>query len=116
MATRSRCRTGNLAEAVYTDEHGEAYVQFNPDAGNVLTPDSNGRCDIYTGSLVGNATITATSVYPDQVPTWDGGIKISNALAKTVDFVPSKILACVPKGTNEAFCVETVKDLAGQPR
>ena len=36
-------------------------------------------------------------------------------LAKTVDFVPSKVLACVPKGTNEAFCVETVKDLAGNP-
>jgi hypothetical protein len=107
--------TGNLSQAVYTDEHGEAYVQFNPDAGNVLTPDSNGRCDIYTGSLVGNATITATSVYPDQVPTWDGSNKVSNTLAKTVDFVPSKILACVPKGTNEAFCVETVKDLAGNP-
>jgi hypothetical protein len=107
--------TGNLSQAVYTDEHGEAYVQFNPDAGNVLTPDSNGRCDIYTGSLVGNATITATSVYPDQVPTWDGSSKVSNTLAKTVDFVPSKILACVPKGTNEAFCVETVKDLAGNP-
>ncbi len=107
--------TGNLSQAVYTDEHGEAYVQFNPDEGNVLTPDSNGRCDIYTGSLVGNATITANSVYPDQIPTWDGGNKVSNTLAKTVDFVPSKVLACVPKGTNEAYCVETIKDLEGNP-
>ena len=107
--------TGNLSEAVYTDEHGEAYVQFNPNEGNVLTPDSNGRCDIYTGSLVGNATITAQSVYPDQIPSYDPGIKVSNVLTKTVDFVPSKVLACVPKGTNEAFCVETIKDLAGNP-
>jgi hypothetical protein len=107
--------TGNLSQAVYTDEHGEAYVQFNPDMGNVLTPDSNGRCDIYTGSLVGNATITATSVYPDQVPTWDGSPKVSNTLAKTVDFDPSKVLACVPKGTNEAYCVETIKGLEGNP-
>ena len=107
--------TGNLAEAVYTDEHGEAYVQFNPDEGNVLTLGSNHRCDIYTGSLVGTASITATSVYPDQVPTWDGASKDSNTLTKTVDFVPSKTLACIKKDINEAYCVETIKDLAGNP-
>src|SRR5206468_2151553 len=31
------------------------------------------------------------------------------------DFVPSKTLVCMPKDVNEAFCVETVKDLAGNP-
>ena len=62
-----------------------------------------------------HATITANSVYPDQVPSWDGSSKLSNTLTKTVNFDPSKVLSCVPKGTNEAYCVETVKGLEGNP-
>ena len=108
--------TGNTGVAVYTDEHGEAYVQFNPDVGIVLTPDSNGRCDIYGPAPVGTATITATAVYPDQPVLWDGGNKTSSpALTKTVNFASSKVLNCVPKSKNEAFCVETILDLDGNP-
>ncbi len=108
--------TGATGVAVYTDEHGEAYVQFNPDVGIVLTPDSNGRCDIYGPAPVGKATITATAVYPDQPVLWDGGNKTSSpALTKTVNFASSKVLNCVKKSTNEAFCVETILDLDGNP-
>ena len=112
--------TGNLSEAVYTDEHGEAYVQFNPDTGNVLPSDGRSgytkhRCDVDTGSLVGTASITASAEYPDQVPSWDAGTKDSNTLLKKVMFVPSKTLVCIRKDTNEAYCVETIKDLAGNP-
>jgi hypothetical protein len=107
--------TGSTGVAVYTDEHGEAYVKFLPDVGIVLTPDSNGRCDIYGPAPVGHATITATSVYPDQPVLWDGSPKTSNPLAKTVNFASSKVLSCVPKSTNEAFCVEKITDLDGNP-
>jgi hypothetical protein len=107
--------TGNQSVAVYTDEHGEAYVKFLPDVGIKLTPDTNGRCDIYGPAPVGHATIAATSVYPDQPVLWDGSPKTSNSLAKTVNFASSKVLSCVPKSTNEAFCVETITDLEGNP-
>lgn len=111
--------TGITNLAVYTDEHGEAYVQFNPDVGIKLTPDSDGRCDIYdpTHPTVGHATITATSVYPDQVPLWDGNGagKTSTPLTKTVNFASSKILNCIAKSSNEAYCVETILDQEGNP-
>ncbi len=106
---------GATGVAVYTDEHGEAYVQYNPYPGIVLTPDSNGRCDIYGPAPVGHSTITATSVYPDQPVLWDGGSKTSNALAKTVNYASSKVLNCVAKSRNEAFCVETILDPQGNP-
>jgi hypothetical protein len=106
---------GATGVAVYTDEHGEAYVQYNPYPGIVLTPDSNGRCDIYGPAPVGHSTITATSVYPDQPVLWDGGNKTSNPLAKTVNYASSKVLNCVAKSRNEAFCVETILDPQGNP-
>jgi hypothetical protein len=107
--------TGKTGVAVYTDEHGEAYVKYIPDHGIVLTPDSNGRCDIYGPAPVGHSTISATSVYPDQPVLWDQGSKTSNVLTKTVNFASSKVLNCIPKSKNEAFCVETIKDLWGNP-
>lgn len=113
---------GDTAVAVYTDEHGQAMVQFNPanedGEGIYLTPDSNGRCDVYTGSLTGTATIQAKSVYPAQQPadpSNSGKPKLSDPITKTVNFIPSKTLNCVPKGTNEAFCVESVTDFEGNP-
>ena len=90
-------------------------MQYNPYPGIVLTPDSNGRCDIYGPAPVGHSTITATSVYPDQPVLWDGGNKTSNALAKTVNYASSKVLNCVAKSRNEAFCVETILDPQGNP-
>jgi hypothetical protein len=54
-------------------------------------------------------------VYPDQPVLWDGSNKTSNALAKTVNYASSKILNCIPKSTNEAFCVETILDPQGNP-
>ena len=113
---------GNTQVAVYTDEHGQAYVQFNPanqdGEGIYLTPDSNGRCDVYSGSLVGTATIQAESVYPAQQPADPGNSgkpKLSGIITKTVNFTPSKVLNCIPKSTNEAYCVETVTDFEGNP-
>jgi hypothetical protein len=107
--------TGDDSVAVYTDEHGEAYVQFNPNTGINATVDSNGRCDFYKPGLLGTATISALSIYPDQPVQWDHFSKKSATLTKTVNHLANKTLACVPKGPNEAFCVETVVDLEGNP-
>jgi hypothetical protein len=107
--------TGATGVAVYTDEHGEAYVQYNPYPGIVLTPDSDGRCDIYGPAPVGHSTITATSVYPDQPVLWDGSSKTSNALTKSVNYASSKVLNCIAKSTDEAYCVETILDPQGNP-
>jgi len=107
--------TGDDSDAVYTDEHGEAYIQYNPNTGLNLTPDSNGRCDFYHPGLLGTSTIQARSIYPDQPVLWDHNNKLSNTLTKTVNHLANKTLVCVPKGPNEAFCVETVVDLEGNP-
>jgi hypothetical protein len=107
--------SGDDSVAVYTDEHGEAYVQFNPNTGINLTPDPNGRCDFYHPGLLGMATIQARSIYPDQPVQWDHNSKLSGTLTKTVNHLANKTLSCVPKGPNEAFCVETIVDLEGNP-
>ena len=100
--------------AVYTDEHGEAFVAYNPNTGFRWNADSNGRCDLIPGRL-GTATITAEGLYPDQPVLWDQASKVSNSIVKTVNSLASKTLACVPKGLNEMFCVETILDIQGRP-
>ena len=100
--------------AVYTDEHGEAFVAYNPNTGFRWNADSNGRCNL-APALSGTATITAEGIYPDQPVLWDQASKVSNSLTKTVNSLASKTLACVPKGLNEMFCVETILDIQGRP-
>src|SRR5581483_5678157 len=48
-------------------------------------------------------------------PSNAGSPKLSNTLTKTVKFAPLKVLNCIPKGVNEAYCVETVTDFEGNP-
>ena len=100
--------------AVYTDEHGEAFVSYNPNTGFRFTADSNGRCPLTPGTL-GTASITAEALYPDQPVLWDQASKVSNTIVKTVNSLASKTLSCVPKGPNEMFCVETIRDIQGLP-
>lgn len=100
--------------AVYTDEHGEAFVAYNPNTGFRWNADSNGRCNLTPGTL-GTATITAEALYPDQPVLWDQASKVSNSIVKTVNSLASKTLGCVPKGLNEMFCVETILDIQGRP-
>jgi hypothetical protein len=100
--------------AVYTDEHGQAFVTYNPNTGFRWNADSNGRCDLVPGPL-GSAAITAEALYPDQPVLWDQASKVSNMLTKTVNSLASKTLSCVPKGFNESFCVERILDIQGRP-
>jgi hypothetical protein len=108
--------TGIDSATVYTDEHGEAILQFNPDAGAVLTPDSNGRCDlgeVGAAALLGSATISAEALDPYQLTFNDP--RLSNTLTKNVFELAGKSLDCVAKSANEAFCVEVIRDIRGRP-
>lgn len=101
---------------VYTDEHFEAIVAYNPNTGFNFAVDSNGRCDLdLPANRSFTSNITATSVYPDQPVIWDQANKTSNTLVKRTNLNPSKTLNCVPKGRFEMFCVETIRDIFGRP-
>jgi hypothetical protein len=108
---------GINSATVYTDEHGEAILQFLPDVGATLTPDSNGRCDLgeisTTPALLGTATISAEALDPYQL-TFNAP-RLSNTLTKNVFELAGKSLDCVAKSANETFCVETIRDIRGNP-
>ena len=114
---------------VYTDEHGEAIVAYNPDKGFYFESDSNGLCDLgqnvpvdATGStpstpvLLGTSAVTATAYYPYKPAGLPLGL-VSNTLTKSVYGDPAKFLRCIPKDsrTDVMFCVEVIRDLYGNP-
>jgi hypothetical protein len=102
-----------LSGTVYTDEHGQAEVLYDPNAGFTLTPDANHRCTAFVvGPTTYTSAIKATAVYPYKKVA---PAQTTAALTKTVSTASSKTLSCVPKGQYEAFCVETVKDPWGNP-
>ena len=100
---------------VYTDEHGEAIVQFNPDVGVGLTPNNQGLCDlgeINGPALLGSALITAEARDPFQLTFND---RRTDTLTKNVYELAGKSLDCVPKNPIEVFCVEVIRDIRGNP-
>ena len=101
---------------VFTDEHGEAIVGFDPDAGFYHVIDANNRCDLdlLPKKVIGTAEIKAEAIYPGQ-PVFNQPRAISDPLVKVIHHGASKLLDCVPKGPFEAFCVETIKDIYGRP-
>ena len=90
--------TGIDSATVYTDEHGEAILQFDPDVGAVLTPNANGLCDpgeVGAAALLGSATISAEALDPYQLTFNDP--RLSNTLTKNVFELAGKSLDCVAK-------------------
>ncbi len=86
---------------VYSDEHGEAQVYFNPGRGFFFDrlgvgPNLNGGCELRDVTDLGHADITAIARYPYQKVT--DADKPSNTLHKVVRHRFSKTLVCVPKG------------------
>lgn len=109
--------TGPSEIVVYTDEHGQAMAEFLPTAGFGLTVTANNLCPTFAGVAGTNtftATVQAEAKYPFQ-PVFGQPQLLSGTLTKTVNTAASKVLSCVPKGTNSAFCVETITDLFGNP-
>jgi hypothetical protein len=111
--------TGNSEVIVYTDEHGQAEALFDPTAGFNLAVSANNLCPAIAASATFTATINAEVKYPYQ-PASVAAAGITTpprpaALTKTVTTAGSKVLSCVPKGTNSAFCVESITDIFGNP-
>ncbi len=100
--------------AVYTDEHGQAFVEYDPDTGyNFAT--LNGACDLdLPANRSFTSMISATAIYPDQPVIWDRANKTSGSITKVTNIAASKTLSCVPKGPMSMFCVETVRDIYGR--
>ncbi len=89
---------------VYTDEHGEAQVEYNPGTGAYYNSlgirNANGGCDLEDVDVLGTSDITATARYPYQ-PVSDTA-KVSPSLIKTVKSLFTKYLVIYPKGPGDA--------------
>jgi hypothetical protein len=97
--------SGPQAVAVYTDEHGEAQVEYNPGTGAYYDAvgaikNDNGGCDLEDVDLLGRSVITATARYPYQ-PV-DDTDKASASITKEVRSLFTKYLGYFPKGTGTA--------------
>jgi len=99
--------------AIYTDEHGEAMIDYAPNTGFFFAADQNGLCDLgeTPGRLIGSSVIQAEAKYPYQ-PVFEAR-KLSNTLTKNVFSGASKALDCYPKSDFVAVCVETIRDIEG---
>lgn len=116
---------GDQKVAVYTDEHGEAQVAYEPYAGGFyydqmpgVILNRNRGCDLQGAATLGTAAITATARYPYQ-PV-DAGPVNSATLTKTVVNLFDKSLSYWPKGTgaandNARIVVVHGNDLDGTP-
>ncbi len=105
--------SGADSVVVYTDQHGEAQVQWYPGegfyfnsltAGGAVTTNADGGCDLQglyqlPGAL-GSATITATAMYPFKAVDYPP--VTSAPVTKSVTSLWSKTLAYFPKGTGPA--------------
>jgi hypothetical protein len=119
-----RLPVGPQRVMVFSDEHGEAQVYFNPGLGfffdNLVTPNLNGGCDLRGITELGHADITAIARYPYQKVTDPD--KPSTTIRKTVNSRFDKSVSCVPKGPTPpienslAFiCTATAIDIDGSP-
>jgi len=111
---------------VYTDERGEAYIDYNPGNGwfdNGFVGDQNGACDLQSlfGKEIGSSTISAKVNYPyASVPYFPPAG--ANTIKKVVDSQWSKTLTAYPKnnasggtgGANISIVVAHAQDITGQ--
>jgi hypothetical protein len=119
--------SGAQSVVVYTDEHGEAQVEYNPGGarGNGFYFDNlpaihndNGGCDLEGIDVLGTSAISATARYPYQ-PVSDPD-KTSATITKRVHSLFTKTLSYFPKGPGEAnstsrIVVAHAQDIDGAP-
>jgi hypothetical protein len=113
---------GPQTVVVYTDEHGEAHVNWYPGVGFPLfaglASNLNAGCDLQNFPTLATPTIQAIARYPYQPVT--APPLTSNTFQKTVSSRFSKSIACVPKGTSASdqlvqVCVAQALDITGSP-
>lgn len=115
---------GAQSVAVYTDEHGEAQVDYRPGTGAYydnlpVVRNANGGCDLEGVDVLGTSTITASAKYPYQ-PTTDIADRTSAPVTKTVRSLFTKFLTQWPKGTGSDNAVTRIvvahaQDVDGTP-
>jgi hypothetical protein len=120
--------SGAQSVAVYTDEHGEAQVRYNPGGAggsgfyfdNIagVIHNDNGGCDLEGIDVLGTSAISATARYPYQ-PVSDPD-KTSRTITKTVHNLFTKTLSYYPKGpgaanSNARIVVAHAQDIDGAP-
>ena len=118
--------------AVYTDNHGEAQVQYVPGegfyfdsliaGGAIPAVNADGGCDLQSlynvPDSLGTSAITAVARYPFK-PT-DSPDVTSNTVTKSVTSLWSKTLGFDPKGTgpgdvNSRIVIAHAQDIDGTP-
>ncbi len=120
--------SGAQSVVVYTDEHGEAQVEYNPGGagGSGFYFDNlpgaihndNGGCDLEDVDVLGTSAISATARYPYQ-PVSDPD-KTSRTIDKTVHNLFTKTISYYPKGPGTAnstarIVVVHAQDIDGAP-
>jgi hypothetical protein len=120
--------SGAQSVAVYTDEHGEAQVRYNPggaggsgfyfDNLSGAIHNDNGGCDLEPVDVLGTSAISATARYPYQ-PVSDPD-KTSATITKSVHNRFVKTLSYYPKGPGTAnstarIVVAHAQDIDGAP-
>jgi hypothetical protein len=123
--------SGDSDVAVYTDQNGEAQVQYDPGTGfyfNSLInsggaiPNANGGCDLQSlynvPDSLGTSSISATAKYPFKPVSFPA--ETSAPVAKSVTSLWSKTLAYFPKGAGAAnaaarIVVAHAQDIDGSP-
>ncbi len=108
---------------VYTDQNGEAQVQYVPGEGyyfDNLGADKNldGGCDLQGIDVLGTASVTATAEYPYKPTNFPQ--EKSAPLTETVHSLFDKALSYVPKGTgtedqNSRIVISHAQDIDGSP-
>lgn len=118
---------GPQTVAVYTDEHGEAQVEYRPGTGfyfdNLATVMNDNRgCDLQDIDVLGTSDINAVARYPYQ-PV-DDPPRTSSTIQKTVHSLFDKSLSYYPKGEvtgsntangNARIVVAHANDIDGSP-
>jgi hypothetical protein len=116
--------SGDQTVAVFTDEHGEAQVEYEPFAGGfyydavgAILNDNRG-CDLQDVDVLGRSVISATAKYPGQ-PVGFPAMN-SASLTKTVGNEFDKSLSYYPKGAgtanaNARILVAHGQDVDGEP-
>jgi hypothetical protein len=123
--SRRMTPSGDRVVAVFTDEHGEAQVEYRPFAGGFyydgLSPDirnANRGCDLQGIATLGTSSISATAKYPGQPVDFPD--TRSGAVAKRVGNLFDKSLHVYAKGTgaenaNARIVVAHGQDVDGKP-
>ena len=97
---------GDQTVAVFTDEHGEAQVEYEPFAGGFYYDavgavlNDNRGCDLQDVAVLGRSVISATARYPGQPVGFPS--MTSASLTKTIGNEFDKSLRYYPKGAGAA--------------